>query len=245
MAEMTPWQSPYVYADNNPMNRIDVMGLKGSSLFHSSNVIQQRCRYIVIDKDGYFLGGVDDDDYSIYISEDGDWTADIGKNGLERVGIMDKGFSSYMSDFVNSNGNFKPSGFYYTQRSLSVGVRLGLSVSQSLFSFPIIKNISKLSLNLSSWDLLSVTIRNNQLEDLKYWGKDGKATLSIGASLSIFGIEESFDIRLYDELSYVPNSTHIVISPIEDHEDSKYIFSFSQSVLVTFCLTIEMNKYYE
>ena len=33
LAEQTPWQSPYVYANNNPINKIDYMGLSGDDSF--------------------------------------------------------------------------------------------------------------------------------------------------------------------------------------------------------------------
>ena len=84
LAEQTPWQSPYAYANNNFINNIDWMGLGGMTGFsHSPDI----CQYIVIDPGGNYQGGVDDDDNSIYIADEG-WKPENGKEGLERVGRM-------------------------------------------------------------------------------------------------------------------------------------------------------------
>lgn len=73
LTERIPWQSPYTYANNNWINLIDWKGLSGFSSMHTSNAYPQSYNYIVIDRNGYFLGGVDDDDNHIYMSEDSEW----------------------------------------------------------------------------------------------------------------------------------------------------------------------------
>lgn len=51
LAEQTPWQSPYVYANNNFINKIDYMGLSGDDSFAHDN------SDIFVDGDRYGFGG--------------------------------------------------------------------------------------------------------------------------------------------------------------------------------------------
>lgn len=93
LAEQTPWQSPYAYANNNFINAIDWMGLSGMTGFNNSPDV---CQYIVIDTNGDYLGGVDNDDWSIYKDLDGRWNPEDGIDGLERVGLMMFPFWEYL-----------------------------------------------------------------------------------------------------------------------------------------------------
>ena len=66
LCERPPWQSPYAYANNKWINQIDILGLAGVKYVLSG--LQKR-GYIVIDKNGDFIGGVNDSDLSIYLFE--------------------------------------------------------------------------------------------------------------------------------------------------------------------------------
>ncbi len=67
MTELTPWQSPYVYADNNPTNRTDAMGLMGTRR------IKDVWQYTEIDDDGFVTLHIDNDDKRVFvITEDGE-----------------------------------------------------------------------------------------------------------------------------------------------------------------------------
>lgn len=92
-----PWQSPYAYANNNWINQIDILGLAGVKYVLSG--LQKR-GYIVIDKNGDFIGGVNDSDLSIYLSDDGNWQEENGTEGLERVGLMNKSYADYMAELL-------------------------------------------------------------------------------------------------------------------------------------------------
>lgn len=71
LAEQTPWQSPYAYADNNFINAIDWMGLGGTTGFsHSGGA----CQWVAVDDDGNVLGWGDDngDDHVYEVLDDWD-----------------------------------------------------------------------------------------------------------------------------------------------------------------------------
>ena len=240
LAEISPWQSPYAYANNNWANQMDWMGLMG---VHYSGKSQRR-GFIVIDENGDFIGGVDDNDPSIYLSKDRNWREEDGTEGLERVGFMDKSYADYMSELLQNEGKIKVSGYYYTQGIYSFNLRFGLSVQKSFGSNILSKQLSTIGINLCSFDLVSFTLQNGNLEITDYYGKEGKATVSHGAAFSLFGVEETFKIRANDELSYIPTTTETTISPMMI-DDSKYIYSFSVGNLLTISITIILNRYYE
>ena len=101
LAEQTPWQSPYVYANNNPINKIDYMGLSGNDSFAHDNSdiywngdlfgiggcssewnpwswsiygeLVDVCNWAAIDGFGNIVGwGNDNDDWHVY-RVDGKW----------------------------------------------------------------------------------------------------------------------------------------------------------------------------
>lgn len=245
LAEISPWQSPYIYANNNWANQTDWMGLMG---VHYSGKSQRR-GFIVIDENGDFIGGVDDNDPSIYLSKDRNWREEDGTEGLERVGFMDKSYADYMSELLQNEGKIKASGYYYTQSIYSFNLRFGLSVEKSFFSNKgkILKETAKIGINLMSFDIVNISTTDWQHCDVNYWGRNGKATVSIGCNFFIFGISEQFDIKLNDELSYVPGSSteSVTIGSLNICNENKYIFSFSDGKVLTWEIIIEMNKYYE
>ena len=100
LAEQTPWQSPYAYANNNFINAIDWMGLSGMTNLTNENVVQ--C--IIVNSYGYVIGGADDGDDNIYIDLDGEWDATEGKSGLIWVSEMEHSYMWYMSRAIASLG---------------------------------------------------------------------------------------------------------------------------------------------
>ena len=72
MAELTPWQSPYVYADNNPTNRTDAMGLMGTRR------IKDVWQYTEIDDDGFVTLHIDNDDERVFVITENGERKEIG-----------------------------------------------------------------------------------------------------------------------------------------------------------------------
>lgn len=93
LAEQTPWQSPYAYANNNFINAIDWMGLGGTTSFTNENVVH--C--IVVDVYGDIIGLANDGDNNIYIDLDGEWDPSEGKGSLIWVCEMEHPYMWYMS----------------------------------------------------------------------------------------------------------------------------------------------------
>lgn len=182
LAEQTPWQSPYVYANNNFINAIDWMGLSGmTNLSHSPDI----CQYIVIDPGGNYQGGVDDDDNSIYIAEGG-WKPENGKEGLERVGMMMFPFWVYENWIGRGN---KAPGFYHGNNySISVSSSIGWQISADKF----------VGLSLPSWELFNISTSMGSYSEgfewgqfeIDYIGNDKEFKTTIGAQV-IFGYEYS------------------------------------------------------
>ncbi len=246
LTEQTPWQSPYIYANNNWINLIDWKGLSGFSSMHTSNAYPQGYNYIVIDRNGYFLGGADDDDNHIYMSEDSEWDEKKGKKGLKEVGLMIFNFSTYMDMALSSGLNFRVPGIYYGQNSIEISTRIGLIIQKSI-STPIKKkpfDKISLSLNLMSYDIFNTSITIGEKANFKFFGKEGKATISNGISVAFWGIEQTFDIRLKD-CAYICGSNNVTISPIEKEGETGYTISFSGGLFITYSFTLHFDLFYE
>ena len=102
LAERTPWQSPYVYANNNFINNIDYWGLSamGSTTGFHTNILQvTTLNWMARDKDGNVVGwGDDEDDFHVYLVDefwDGTYA---GLAGYDIIGweIRPAGFSGYI-----------------------------------------------------------------------------------------------------------------------------------------------------
>lgn len=246
LTERIPWQSPYTYANNNWINLIDWKGLSGFSSMHTSNAYPQSYNYIVIDRNGYFLGGVDDDDNHIYMSEDSEWDEKKGKKGLKEVGLMIFNFSTYMDMALSSGLNFRVPGIYYGQNSIEISTRIGLIIQKSI-STPIKKkpfDKISLSINLMSYDIFNTSIPLGEKANFKFFGKEGKATISNGISVAFWGIEQTFDIRLKD-CAYICGSNNVTISPIEKEGETGYTISFSGGLFITYSFTLHFDLFYE
>lgn len=72
LAEQTPWQSPYVYANNNFINNVDYWGLFAKSIagLHT-DISVPILNWVAMDKDGNVVGwGDDEDDNHVYLVDE-------------------------------------------------------------------------------------------------------------------------------------------------------------------------------
>ncbi len=68
LTEQTPWQSPYIYANNNWVNQIDYAGLFGTSFSPGS------CNWVAVDNFGEVLGSdMKSSDRGVYLVDNDDW----------------------------------------------------------------------------------------------------------------------------------------------------------------------------
>ena len=100
LAEQTPWQSPYVYANNNFVNNVDQWGLFARSIagFHT-DISVPVLNWVAVDDDGNVVGwGDDEDDNHVYLVDE-DWDGTYaGLAGYDIVGweIRPAGFCGYI-----------------------------------------------------------------------------------------------------------------------------------------------------
>ena len=211
LAEQTPWQSPYSYAENRFVNAIDWMGLSGMTTF-----TVPQC--IVTDISGCIIGGVNDGDENIYIDLDGKWDPNEGKEGLIWAGEMEHSFNWYMS----TSGGGGIGGSILTSKqvlnalvcaamngrlSITITVSLGLEVGDKFFSRE--GNGIGLYGNLMSFELGSITLTNsmnNPISDYSYIRKNNRIKITQGYQLIVPTYEKSFDLYASD-LEYVPASS--------------------------------------
>lgn len=188
MCEQTPWQSPYTYASNNFIAEIDWMGLYSS--FGNSNV--GGLNYIVIDSDGYVKGVVENDDWSIYLDEEGNWKPEKGLNGLEKVGVMLLPYSLYraMMDARRFGLRIPAYGLYDFSALCYVSYGAQIKLSQ----FGVLQN---LALNLCSIDFLSISIELDaeQVFNLNIIGRDDDTHIRMDVSFENLSIRRSFLIE--------------------------------------------------
>ena len=195
LAEQTPWQSPYTYANNNFINSIDWMGLGGMYGFsHSGDV----CQYIVIGPSGEYLGGVDNDDYGIYLDPDGNWKPKDGKEDLERVGWMILPFWVY--DNLIGKGNKAPGLYDGNNYSISVSVSIGFQGA-----IPAWKGDIRVA--LPSWELFKTSYVWNEGFEINYFAEDGKANISLGIAYS--GIKYEYALQYKVKSGYQVPGTFI------------------------------------
>ena len=239
LAEQTPWQSPYAYADNNFINAIDWMGLGGTTGFsHSGDV----CQYIVIDIQGNYLGGVDNDDDGIYLDPDGNWKPKDGKEDLERVGRMMFPFWVY-ENWIGLGK--KAPGFYYKNNySISISGSIGFQAA-----FPAWKG--DIGVSLPAWDLFEASYAWNEGYNLNYFAKEGKANISLG--IDYLGIKYEYSLQykvksgyqvpgtFFNGFSYQPNQ--YLDFDVSSSGHMSLTFSFGIGVVCS--ITISGDFYYE
>lgn len=116
LAESTPWQSPYSYANNNFINNIDWMGLGGMyGGMTSYNIEESACHYIVIEGGtGIVLDyDLDDDDRGVYVYWGDNWEIGGDRNSLTLLGWHKTGLgvSQIMGDggIINFNAGIMES----------------------------------------------------------------------------------------------------------------------------------------
>ena len=242
LCEQTPWQSPYVYAANNPVCNVDWMGLSPWG-FSSGSYGTYSC--IIIKPDGTWKGSINDGDDSIYLDEEGAWHYGKSKDGLKKVGRFLPRMSYY--DYLNwldeqyGQGcvNPKVPGVYFGLYSFSINLNLGVSGSYLVFG-----------LNVMSFKLLGISFCREEDDwdvDLLYIGENNRATITQGASLaSLINIGQSFDI--YTPSAYLAGNEQTVVPLnriIYDDESGVVYFSFSIGLFATIDVTITSNIYYQ
>lgn len=255
LAEQTPWQSPYAYANNNPIRNIDWMGLGGMYGFsHSPDI----CQYIVIDLGGNWLGGVDDGDDTIYLDEDGKWSVSDGKGLLKEVGKMIFSFDWYLRHAQNAileGRAYCVPGIYYGQLSMSFSCSVGLAVQKKFSPLEDIK--IQAGVNLLSYEIIEGLYQYDKESsyELSYIGKNNRINITHGAGLKVnsfgFAIEQAFKVYASD-LEYVPGSTINSQSlafgsgfEFNLDTDGTMHLSFSLSCGISISISVEGNFYYQ
>lgn len=242
LAEQTPWQSPYAYAGNNFINAIDWMGLRGmyggmTGFSHSPDI----CQYIVIDPGGNYQGGVDDDDNSIYIAEGG-WKPENGKEGLERVGRMLLPFWVYENWIGKGN---KAPGFYYKNNySISISGSIGFQAALPGWK-------GDIGVSLPAWDIFETSYAWNDGFDLNYFGKDGKANISL--DVDYLGLKYNYSLQYKIKSGYPVPGTFINGFSYQPNQYLNFDASSSGHMSLTFSfgigivcsITIFGDFYYE
>ena len=126
LAEQTPWQSPYVYADNSFVNKVDLWGLAaiGSIVGFHTDISVPILNWVAIDDDGNVVGwGDDEDDNHVYLVDeywDGtyvglggyemiEWEIPVGGNGRNGILGYQKGQPCYYlgssaHTYIGANG---------------------------------------------------------------------------------------------------------------------------------------------
>ena len=237
LAEQTPWQSPYTYANNNPINNIDLMGLSGMNSMTNKNVLQ----YIVIGPAGEYLGGVNNDDRGIYIDPDGKWKTEDGIDNLELVGHMIMPFLTY--EIWIGKGNKAPGFYYGNNYSISVSGSVGWQASVYRFS----------GFSLPSWELFSIStsfgsysegFELGQIE-YDYLGNKAEIKTTLGAQ-STFGYEYSIKHNVRTEFPNRETMTNTIwIGPVFVNSKGTYGVTFSFALIGGLSISITGELYYE
>ena len=237
LTEQTPWQSPYTYANNNPINNIDLMGLSGMNSMTNKNVLQ----YIVIGPAGEYLGGVNNDDRGIYLDPDGKWKTEDGIDNLELVGHMIMSFLMY--EIWIGKGNKAPGFYYGNNYSISVSGSVGWQASVYRFS----------GFSLPSWELFSIStsfgsysegFELGQIE-YDYLGNKEEIKTTLGAQ-STFGYEYSIKHNVRTEFPNRETMTNTFwIGPVFVNSKGTYGVTFSFALIGGLSISITGELYYE
>jgi len=116
LAEKFPWQSPYVFCSNNPVNRIDPTGM--ADFWHNGNVIGN---------DGI-------DDGLIYAIKTTEKSFGSGDNQVDGAGLSKKDLKATLSFIKDNSGNaeaFQNNGMAYTN---SIAIESSKEARQSMIN---------------------------------------------------------------------------------------------------------------
>lgn len=311
LAEQTPWQSPYVYANNNFINKIDYMGLFGASPndsfesdsdwdnfiredsgslgdddfgggynfewglwywsvfgefvnvrdwvtindlgiettglsdeYNAFSVVRlgpQFLNYIVINGRGEKIGGIDDGDDGIYLSQTGTWSKEQGKKGLTHVGRM---FGSWANiDYYGMAIGERVPGWYDGQWSISVAGLLGICLDISL--------VKKVEINLNAVIELWKISFNGEFDFSEIRNGTHNGMLGVGGKFMGYGgyFQESF--KVYSgSMEYVPASTTYsggLLFPRTSGTggDGNITLSAALSAVLGLSVTFSINIYYQ
>ena len=237
LAEQTPWQSPYAYAGNNFINNIDWMGLSGVTSMANGNAPH----YIVIGPAGEYLGGVNNDDWSIYIDPDGNWKPKDGKDDLERVGRMI--FPFWVYDNWIGGGGKAPGIYYGNSYSISVSVSIGWQVSaEKIFQ-----------ISCPSLELINATTSMRKSSDgfewkqpeFDYIGNNYEYKTTLGVQF-LLGYEYSIAHNVWIDLPNMNSLTHtLCIGPVSLNTNGTYAISLSFAFIGGISISIIGDLYYE
>ena len=218
------------------------MGLSGITSFVENRDIYQ---YIVIDRGGYMIGGVDDGDDSIYMDWDGDWNEEEGKENLTHVGSYFWGHthSWYMNQWkmASARGDkFRVPGLYDGQFYVTVSANLGLQIF-------IPTPIGDLGVNILTYEIIRASFDCEELA-LDYFGKDGKARIStLQFNLIGFGTKYSIKHELGNDMRYVTgtNTSSVSIGIFSIDINGSFSISYSLGAFLVGSISITGNAYYE
>ena len=241
LAEQTPWQSPYAYAGNNFINNIDWMGLSTyggmTSFGHAADI----CQYIVIDGQGNYLGGVNNDDDGIYIDPTGKWKPGDKIDGLDKVGRMMLAF--WMYDNWIGKGNKAPGFYYKNNYSISISGSIGWQISADKF----------VGLSLPSWELFNLSISLGSYSEgfewgqfeVDYIGNDKEFKTTMGAQF-ILGYEYSIKHNVWTDLPNWESLTNTFWGgPVYVDSNGTFGLTLSFALIGGISVTISGNFYYE
>ena len=236
LAENTPWQSPYSYTSNNFIAEIDWMGLGGSTFYSGDNYA---INYVVINNDGKIIGTLDDDDYHIYLDEDGEWSVEDGKEGLKDVGYMlvpSIAFYNYI--VLNNLFGGKAPGWYYGQQRISVNFSFGAQIGAvETYKFRKHNFLRSIGVNLSSIELLDFSIAFNGDIDFNYVNKNKVNIISQSITTPFFSIGHSqkFKSRNREDMTPISGTSEFYVSfllPIEENSKMPFVsMSIVNSIL--------------
>ncbi len=241
LAEQTPWQSPYAYAGNNFINNIDWMGLSTyggiTSFGHAADI----CQYIVIDGQGNYLGGVNNDDDGVYIDPTGRWKPGDKIDGLERVGRMILPF--WMYENWIGKGHPAPGIYYGNNYSISVSGSVGWQISIDKF----------VNISLPSWELFSINtsfwsysdgFELGQIE-FDYIGNNKEFKTALGAQI-LFGYEYSIKHNVWTDSPNIGTMTNTFWGgPVFVNSNGTFGITLSFALIGGISVTISGNFYYE
>ena len=200
----------------------------------------QVLNYIVINSRGEKIGGEDDGDNSIYLSESGEWTKDMGKKGLEKVGTMFPWWCG-IDYYGMPNGRLVPGlydGQFFTSVTISIGVQVYVPTP-----------IGDIGINVVSWDAVSLSKNMKTGEKTFDWfGHNGEARINT-LQFSVLGAGFKYSIKheLLGDMRYVAGSNTSSVHAFGCFSlgiDGSFSLSFSLGIGIMTTWSITGYAYY-